>query len=340
MKWEVKSVINQEIQRIRTTLDIAGKEIETLCRLAQRAKLTPILVERHSLAAHHALNSYLNQIMAFFDPEEKEFKTAFRVKTLDETEDKFLHDITSNKYNSQQQNILRFAYEKSKSPKDESLTYLRNAGNEERHSSLMKKLILSDNGWKIGRSSKYVLACWQGSSFEAVESDFNFLLEQNRKEKPGLPQRSEKRTSGGCVIVFQKGKAEDYFLKKLLWLPGGLISNEGAMRLYGSSIHSLGGGSIFFSSKATITMENCKIIMQNGAFQGDLLIKDGELKTIPYDNSSEKFVKGKIRSSTDRNVFVCFGDKKINLVEYLLSAYCICEGIFAVFKTLSNVHQR
>jgi hypothetical protein len=335
----VKPISVQKIQSIQTTLDIAGKEIETLCRLAHCAKLTPIEVERHSLAAHSALNSFLNQIIAFLDPEEKKHKTAFRVKAFDETEDDFIKGITSEKFNIHQQTILRFAYEKSKSAKDYSLTYIRNAGNEERHSTLMKKLILSDNGWKIGKNNKYVLACWQGSSFEAIESDFNFLAEERRKEKPGLPKRDERRTGDGCVIVFQKGDAKDDFLAKLPWLPGALISNEGIMQLYGSSIHSLGSGSIFFSSKAMVTLENCKIVLPNGTFYGDISIKDGKLKAHPSDNSSKIFVSGKIRSFVDRNVFVSIENKEINLVGYLISGYRLCKDILAVFKNLSNVPQ-
>lgn len=327
--------ITQRVQKIRRTLDIARMEIETLCKLAPAAKLTSISVERHSLAAHHALNSYLNQIMAFFDPKEKTFKTSFRVISLDENKDRFLQEIKSRKYNSRQQTILRFAYEKSNALGDKSLTFLREVGNEERHKLLMEKLILSDKGWKIGKAENYVLACWKGSTCEAIESDFNFLLEQNRYEKPSLPQRTGKRrTSRGCVVIFKKGDTKDNFFKKLNWLPGALISNKGATRFYGSSIHSFGGGSIFLSREASIHMENCKIIMEDGTFHGDLFIKDGKLNTIPYDRNSLEFTKRKIKSFIDRNVFVSFGNEKINLIGYLLSAYRICEDVFTFFKTL------
>ena len=112
------------------------------------------------------------------------------------------------------------------------------------------------------------------------------------------------------------------------------MSNEGNMVLYDSSIHSFGGGSIFLSRESSIDMEDCKIIMEDGTFCGDLLIRYGKLNTIPYDQASLQFVKNEIKNFTDRNVFVSFGNERVNLIEYLLLAYCICEDIFYTFKTL------
>lgn len=326
-------------QRIRTTLDIAKTEIETLCRLAPAAKLTSISVERHSLAAHHALNSYLNQVMAFFDSKEKKHKTSFRAMFLNEDKDTFLQRIKSDRFSRQQQIILDVAYKKSNALGNKSLTYLREAGNEERHKSLMRKVILSDKGWRIGKGKQHVFACWKNSTCEAIESDFNFLPEQERRHTPILPQRDgERRTRNGVLVVFKGTNARNNLFKEATWLPGCLMSTRGTIHLYGSSINSFRGGSIFLSRESRIAMENCKIIIEDGTFHGDIFVEHGRLKTIPYCPTSSQFVEKEIRDFTDRNVFVSFGKERANLIGYLLSAYCICEDVFATFKTLVEAH--
>jgi hypothetical protein len=330
--------MKNDINNINDLLEISKLELESLCNTTPFSKARLLRVKQHSFNAHQSLNSFLNQIIAFFDPPNKKRKSGFRALEIHEDESSYLQEISRSKYNEKQKHLLKSAFSKSKKHSN-CLTYLRAAGNIERHKELMKKIVYQDNGWKIGKGVIYGLASWSGSSANAIESDIHLTIgERTPIQNHRKPfRKGPRKTKNGSIlsIGFDESKI---FSANVQWLPGALFSSKGSIDLWDSALYISGTCSIFLSKKAKISFEDIKIIMNNEMFHGDIFIKNNRIKTVPYDSDSKKFIRKYIKEYVDKNIFSTFNGERVNLILNLLSSYKVCLELLDELETSLEKH--